>query len=102
MDPQRTRPSTRFVLLRKSFLYRRRRGRTVLAGRYCAGSTNLEIAQNHDVRMAEAGELMKRAFLNNGRIDLYSSRGDFIDIIEVENRGTLSLAVSQNDGTLSL
>ena len=70
-----------------------------MSRRYCAGSTNLELLVNHDVRMAEAGEFTKRAFMN-GRIDLTQAEA-IIDIIEAKTEDSLSLAVSQLDGTVS-
>ena len=45
----------------------------------------LKLLVNHDVRMAEAGEFTKRAFMN-GRIDLTQAEA-IIDIIEAKNRG---------------
>ena len=59
----------------------------------------LKLLVNHDVRMAEAGEFTKRAFMN-GRIDLTQAEA-IIDIIEAKTEDSLSLAVSQLDGTVS-
>ena len=64
---------------RPSFLHGRGCGGNSMSRRYCAGSTNLELLVNHDVRMAEAGEFTKRAFMN-GRIDLTQAEA-IIDII---------------------
>ena len=44
----------------------------------------LKLLVNHDVRMAEAGEFTKRAFMN-GRIDLTQAEA-IIDIIEAKQR----------------
>ncbi|MFC2526593.1 MAG: tRNA uridine-5-carboxymethylaminomethyl(34) synthesis GTPase MnmE, partial [Veillonella parvula] len=59
----------------------------------------LKLLVNHDVRMAEAGEFTKRAFMN-GRIDLTQAEA-IIDIIEAKTEDSLSLAVAQLDGTVS-
>ena len=59
----------------------------------------LKLLVNHGVRMAEAGEFTKRAFMN-GRIDLTQAEA-IIDIIEAKTEDSLSLAVSQLDGTVS-
>ena len=45
----------------------------------------LKLLVNHDVRMAEAGEFTKRAFMN-GRIDLTQAEA-IIDIIEAKTEG---------------
>ena len=59
----------------------------------------LQLLIAHDVRLAEAGEFTKRAFLN-GRIDLTQAEA-IIDIIEAKTEDSLTLAVSQLDGTVS-
>ncbi|MDU3191782.1 tRNA uridine-5-carboxymethylaminomethyl(34) synthesis GTPase MnmE [Veillonella parvula] len=59
----------------------------------------LKLLVNHNVRMAEAGEFTKRAFMN-GRIDLTQAEA-IIDIIEAKTEDSLSLAVAQLDGTVS-
>ena len=59
----------------------------------------LKLLVNQGVRMAEAGEFTKRAFMN-GRIDLTQAEA-IIDIIEAKTEDSLSLAVAQLDGTVS-
>lgn len=59
----------------------------------------LSLLLAHDVRLAEAGEFTKRAFLN-GRIDLTQAEA-IIDIIDAKTEDSLTLAVSQLDGTVS-
>lgn len=59
----------------------------------------LKLLVRHGVRMADAGEFTKRAFIN-GRIDLTQAEA-IIDIIEAKTEDSLSLAVSQLDGTVS-
>lgn len=59
----------------------------------------LKLLVNQGVRMAEAGEFTKRAFMN-GRIDLTQAEA-IIDIIEAKTEDSLSIAVAQLDGTVS-
>ncbi|MCI5709294.1 tRNA uridine-5-carboxymethylaminomethyl(34) synthesis GTPase MnmE [Veillonella caviae] len=59
----------------------------------------LKLLVNQGVRMAEAGEFTKRAFMK-GRIDLTQAEA-IIDIIEAKTEDSLSLAVAQLDGTVS-
>lgn len=59
----------------------------------------LKLLVNQGVRMAEAGEFTKRAFMN-GRIDLTQAEA-IIDIIEAKTEDSLSLAMAQLDGTVS-
>ena len=59
----------------------------------------LRLLTSHGVRLAEAGEFTKRAFLN-GRIDLTQAEA-IIDIIEAKSEDSLSLAMNQLDGTVS-
>ena len=52
----------------------------------------LKLLVNHDVRMAEAGEFTKRAFMN-GRIDLTQAEA-IIDIIEAKQRTPFSRCIA--------
>jgi tRNA modification GTPase len=51
------------------------------------------------VRMAEAGEFTRRAFLN-GKLDLAEAEG-LSDLLVAETEGQRRLAISQSDGSLS-
>lgn len=59
----------------------------------------LELLLMHDVRLAEAGEFTKRAFLN-GRIDLIKAEG-IMDLIESKTEKERNLAIHQLNGDVS-
>ena len=59
----------------------------------------LELVLSKDVRLAEAGEFTKRAFLN-GRIDLSQAEA-VIDVINAKTDKAHEVAENQLDGSLS-
>lgn len=59
----------------------------------------IELLMKKNVRLAEAGEFTKRAFLN-GRIDLTQAEA-IIDIIEAKSEKSLTVAMNQLEGRVS-
>ncbi|MBC8207595.1 MAG: tRNA uridine-5-carboxymethylaminomethyl(34) synthesis GTPase MnmE [Desulfobulbaceae bacterium] len=67
-------------------------------GNFLVLQSILELILQHDVRLAEAGEFTKRAYLN-GRMDLTQAEA-VIDVLAAKTRKGLDLAVQQLAGAL--
>lgn len=67
-------------------------------GGYLPASKILELLMRQGVRLAEAGEFTRRAFLN-GKVDLTRAEA-IMDLVDAESDRALSLAASQKSGEL--